>query len=429
MEDPAVPAPGSGRVLISYAHDDPAHEAQVLEFYEFLRAHGVDALIDVEVAVRPQYWPDWMSAQIRQGGYVLVIGSPDYRAAAEDRLPAQERKGVRWEARALKDAFYSDHAAARDRILPVLLPGRTIRGPPGLAVPGRSHLLLGDQLHRGGRGGSAAGAHHATGIHPAAFGSATRPPARYDGAEQPRVFAVPPLSGNEVPRPDLMADLISKVTAPEAGTVGMTTALRGAGGFGKTTLARMLVHDPTVQQAFPDGIAWVTIGEDARGPDLAAKVNDVTETVSRSKPSLSDPALAGSALGEALGDRRMLLVVDDIWSRAQLEPFLSGGPNTVRLVTTRQHQVLPDTSAHVDVDAMATAEARGLLLSGLDGVGEDVVVGLLKATGRWPVLLALVNGAARSDVARGADGGAGPGRHPRRSDLGWADGPGRRQPR
>ena len=167
VEDPAVPAPGSGRVLISYAHDDPAHEAQVLEFYEFLRANGVDALIDVEVAVRPQYWPDWMSAQIRQGGYVLVIGSPDYRAAAEDRLPAQERKGVRWEARLLKDAFYSNHAAARDRILPVLLPGRTTEDLPGLAVPRRSHLLLGDQLHRGGRGGSAAGAHHPTGIHPA----------------------------------------------------------------------------------------------------------------------------------------------------------------------------------------------------------------------------------------------------------------------
>jgi hypothetical protein len=52
---------------------------------------------------------------------------------------------------------------------------------------------------------------------------------------------------------------------------------------------------------------------------------------------------------------------------------------------------------------MATAEARGVLLSGLDGARRDVVVGLLKATGRWPVLLALVNGAARSDLARGAD--------------------------
>ena len=64
----------------------------MLEFCEFLRANGVDALIDVEVAVRPQDWPDWMSDQIRQGGYVLVIGTPDYRAAAEDRLAAQERK-------------------------------------------------------------------------------------------------------------------------------------------------------------------------------------------------------------------------------------------------------------------------------------------------------------------------------------------------
>jgi hypothetical protein len=136
VEDPAAPAPDSGRVLISYAHDDPVHEAQVLQFYEFLRAHGVDALIDVEVAVRPQYWPDWMSAQLRQGGYVLVIGSPDYKAAAEDRLPAQERKGVRWEARALKDAFFSDHPAARDRILPVLLPGRTTDDLPGWLSPG-----------------------------------------------------------------------------------------------------------------------------------------------------------------------------------------------------------------------------------------------------------------------------------------------------
>ena len=49
MEDPAVLAPGSSRVLISYAHDDPAHEGQVLEFSEFLRANGVDALIDVAV--------------------------------------------------------------------------------------------------------------------------------------------------------------------------------------------------------------------------------------------------------------------------------------------------------------------------------------------------------------------------------------------
>jgi hypothetical protein len=70
VEDPAVLAPGSGRVLISYAHNDRAHEQQVWKFSEFLRAHGVDTLIDVEVAGRRKYWPDWMRVQIRHGGYV-----------------------------------------------------------------------------------------------------------------------------------------------------------------------------------------------------------------------------------------------------------------------------------------------------------------------------------------------------------------------
>jgi WD40 repeat protein len=378
------------------------HEAQVLQFYEFLRANGVDALIDAEVAGRPQYWPDWMSAQIRQGGCALVIGSPDYRAAAEDRLPAQERRGVRWEARMLKDAFYTNHAAARDRILPVVLPGRTTEDLPDWLSPGAATYYSVASFTVEGAEDLLRVLTTQPAYSPPSLGPRPELPPK-TRAEQQRVFAVPALTGHEVPRPHLMADLVSKVTAPEGGTVGMTTALRGAGGFGKTTLARMLVRNPMVLEAFPDGIAWVTIGEDAGGPDLAAKVNDVIETVSRGKPLLSDPALAGAALGEALGNRRMLLVVDDIWSRTQLEPFLAGAPNTVRLVTTRQHQVLPDTSTHVDVDAMATAEAREVLLSGVEGAGEDVVVGLLKATGRWPVLLALVNGAARSDLARGAD--------------------------
>jgi hypothetical protein len=51
--------------------------------------------------------------------------------------------GVRWEARLLKDAFYSDHAAARDRIVPVLLPGLTSDQQPNAIAEfsGRAVLL------------------------------------------------------------------------------------------------------------------------------------------------------------------------------------------------------------------------------------------------------------------------------------------------
>ncbi len=37
------------------------------------------------------------------------------------------------------------------------------------------------------------------------------------------------------------------------GPIAITAALRGAGGYGKTTLARALCHDQAIQEAFDDG--------------------------------------------------------------------------------------------------------------------------------------------------------------------------------
>ena len=88
------------------------------------------------------------------------------------------------------------------------------------------------------------------------------------------VWSVPPLRGDEVRRPELAEALISAVLAADAGAVAVTTALVGAGGF-------------------------------------AAQV--------------SDPLAAGSVLGRMLVGRRVLLVVDDVWSTAQVEPFLIRG--------------------------------------------------------------------------------------------------------
>jgi hypothetical protein len=35
----------------------------------------------------------------------------------------------------------------------------------------------------------------------------------------------------------------------------------GAGGYGKTTLAKALAHDPDIQDAYFDGILWAELGE------------------------------------------------------------------------------------------------------------------------------------------------------------------------
>jgi len=93
-------------------------------------------------------------------------------------------------------------------------------------------------------------------------------PARESGPVGP-VCSVPPLRGEEVDRPELRARLVAAVLAPGAGSVGVSTGLVGAGGFGKSTLAKMVAHDPRVAERFPDGRIWVTVGADTRGPGLA----------------------------------------------------------------------------------------------------------------------------------------------------------------
>jgi hypothetical protein len=215
------------------------------------------------------------------------------------------------------------------------------------------------------------------------------------------VWAVPALRGDEVARPGLMENLLAAVTWPGVSAVGMTTGLWGAGGFGKTTMARLLVHRQDVREQFPDGVAWVTLGEDAMGPELAEKVTNVVGLLSGVRPGLMDPLAAGAELGRVLGARRVLLVVDDVWTTAQVEPFLVGGPAAVRLFTTRVRGVLPPSAESVRVDEMDRGEAVQLLTAGAAGVSGGVVAGLLAVTGRWPVLLSLVNGAVRADQNAG----------------------------
>jgi hypothetical protein len=58
-------------------------------------------------------------------------------------------------------------------------------------------------------------------------------------------------------------------------TIAITAALRGAGGYGKTTLAKALCHDERILEAFCDGILWVTLGESPG--DLTGRVKDLID--------------------------------------------------------------------------------------------------------------------------------------------------------
>ena len=196
-----------------------------------------------------------------------------------------------------------------------------------------------------------------------------------------------------VGRPRELTAVVAALVGGRTGTVGITTGLYGAGGFGKTILAQMVCADRRVRRRFRGRVFLVTVGRDMRGAAaVAAKVNDVIKLVGNEAATFTDPELAGRRLGSLLdtGPRR-LLVLDDVWEAEQLAPFAEGGRRCVRLVTTRMPSLLTGRGEAVRVDQMSPEQARQVLTYGLPTMDPTVTEGLLSVAGRWPLLLRLVN--------------------------------------
>src|SRR6476659_4079155 len=167
--------------------------------------------------------------------------------------------------------------------------------------------------------------------------------------------------------------------------LALTTAVRGAGGYGKTVLARALCHDEEIQNAFDDGVLWVTLGE--KPGDLTGRVEDLIYFLSGQRPTFASLEAATALFVELLADRDILLVIDDVWDGAHLRPFLQGGRRCARVITTRLMDVLPAGAQRVDVDAMRPSEATALLGYGLPSGCEDLLRQLAVRLGEWALLL------------------------------------------
>jgi WD40 repeat protein len=209
---------------------------------------------------------------------------------------------------------------------------------------------------------------------------------------------VPEPPADLVARPREFEALKAQLLDAKGDAVAITAALRGAGGYGKTTLAKALAHDPDIQDAYLDGVLWVELGQQG-GDRITTLINDVVALLTGTSPQTTTLEAARTALGEALGDLRILFVIDDVWKRAHLEPFLHRGRHTTRLVTTRFEKELPDVAIRQRVDAMQAGEALALLSHGLP---EDQaysqrrqLADLAKKLHEWAQLLKLANGFLR----------------------------------
>jgi hypothetical protein len=213
-------------------------------------------------------------------------------------------------------------------------------------------------------------------------------------------FMVEKLPEDFVPRKQEINQLRSLLLRREADKpVAITAALKGAGGYGKTTLAMALCHDDELKHTFDDGILWATLGQ--KPADLIGKIEDLIYKLTEKRPGFTGVEAAADELGKLLSERNVLLVIDDVWDKAHLKPFMRGAGSCSYLITTRISDTLPDKTQKVDVDAMRQEEATRLLGADLPEGGEKALGELAARLGEWPMLLKLVSGQLREQVGAG----------------------------
>ncbi|MEU3622775.1 NB-ARC domain-containing protein [Amycolatopsis coloradensis] len=211
-----------------------------------------------------------------------------------------------------------------------------------------------------------------------------------------------------VDRPDEVRQVVNALLRRPRATVGITTAVHGAGGFGKTTVAKLVRADRRVLRQFGGRVYWVTLGRDVRARSaIADKVNDLIARLDPQSPmSFTDPQQAGQYLASLLstGPPR-LIILDDVWHVEQELAFPVGG-RCVRLITTRIPSLVGGESIPVPVDQVTQDQARLLLTAGMPALPSAVVRDLVAETGRWPLLLRLVNKVLSDQVTMHADAAA-----------------------
>ena len=177
-------------------------------------------------------------------------------------------------------------------------------------------------------------------------------------------FQAPALADQYVERTSVMDQLRETLLAlDENGKPRVTrAALHGMGGVGKTNIASAFAHLDIVRKRFPDGVLWVTLGQE---PNLVQRLSDWGRELHDNQlvaGSYVDHIAGTSSLRSLLSNKACLLVVDDVWKSDHAEAFLVGGPRCLLLITTRLSEIGEEIGAStIELTQMTPVEALTLI--------------------------------------------------------------------
>ncbi len=208
-------------------------------------------------------------------------------------------------------------------------------------------------------------------------------------------ITAPPTVANYIDRPEALRLLRDRLFEADGHRAIALTALEGMGGVGKTVLAQALFKDEVVRQAFPDGLVWITVGREPTY-DLGARLREIARVLG----GASDETVTPETLYRTtIADKAALIVIDDIWSSADLDCFLAESARSRFVFTTRDAGIARFRGGRPHrVDLLDEVQSRELLglWAGLE-VGQLPVAAedILRECGGLPLALSTVGALLR----------------------------------
>ncbi|MEU3971278.1 ATP-binding protein [Streptomyces bacillaris] len=213
------------------------------------------------------------------------------------------------------------------------------------------------------------------------------------------VFGLPAPPSHFVGRPEELKSIADHLTGALEGSL---CVISGMAGVGKTTLA--LQGAWAASTSFPDGCFFLDFGETT--PHGAQEVlGSLLKLIGVPEEQLpARPDALANLWRSRTRDKRLMLVLDNVRSAADVAPLLSSDPGCKVIVTSRKRLSALDEATHVPVGVLTDTEA-GALFRTAGGeraacAPEAAVRAVVEYCGRLPLAVRIVAARLRSGSMR-----------------------------
>jgi hypothetical protein len=208
----------------------------------------------------------------------------------------------------------------------------------------------------------------------------------------------PPSVRHAVARDGLVQHLRALILRDDGKPEVPLTVLRGIGGSGKTAVAAMLARDSAVCDAFPDGVVWVPM---AAGQPSSLALGSIARAFGSEPLRFEGEESAARWLRDLLVQRAALIILDDVTSARQVDPFLADSARASLLVTTRSGTLASELGGkELEIPPLLLEEGQ-LLLENWAGRSDPAFPHVVKRFHGLPLALKIAGAQLRSSKLSG----------------------------